>query len=237
MARISAKTHGIIDYATGAAMLAAPRVLGIRDRRAAAVLWAAGITLASLPAARTRGRCLRSWAPHAVFGIGEIALAALTERRATRAGTPVTPPPDHAPDPPSPDSAARGPGLERPAWADVLLSEPGDLRESDPDDTLVAQEESAAAAQAAMIGGGAPAEAGDPAMDPVYQAGGGEQDGWEAAEAELIENATHGDGHADPLRDAISPEVESDLSGAVYGESDGSPSTEVVEDPDAGSEW
>jgi hypothetical protein len=49
----------------------------------------------------------------------------------------------------------------------------------------------------------------------------------------LIENATHGDGGGDPLRDAITPEVESDASAAVYGEADRIPSTEVVEDPGA----
>ena len=54
----------------------------------------------------------------------------------------------------------------------------------------------------------------------MYEAGGGEQDGWEQAERDLIENASHGDGHGNPLRDALEPEVESDLSGAEYGEAD-----------------
>ena len=67
-------------------------------------------------------------------------------------------------------------------------------------------------------------------MDPVYEAGGGEQEGFEAAEADLIENASHGGGHGDPARDAIAPEVEADASTAVYGESDHETSTEVVED-------
>src|SRR3954470_15409525 len=31
----------------------------------------------------------------------------------------------------------------------------------------------------------------DPAMQPVYEAGGGESEGFELAEEELIENATH----------------------------------------------
>ena len=93
-------------------------------------------------------------------------------------------------------------------------------------DDLVAQQEAAAAAEAAAIGGRVPSETGDPAMDPVYEAGGGEQEGFEAAEADLIENATHGDGHGDPARDAITPEVEADASTAVYGESDREISTE-----------
>jgi hypothetical protein len=32
----------------------------------------------------------------------------------------------------------------------------------------------------------------DPAMDPVYEAGGGEQEGFEMAEEELIEHTEHG---------------------------------------------
>ena len=76
----------------------------------------------------------------------------------------------------------------------------------------------------------------DPAMQPVYEAGGGEQDGWERVEAELIENATHGDGGANPIRDAFYPEAETDRSTAVYGEPDEQESTEVFDDtgaPDA----
>jgi hypothetical protein len=98
------------------------------------------------------------------------------------------------------------------------------------DDALVAREESAAAAQAAQIGGAVPPETDDPALEPVYQAGGGEQDGWEEAEDELIENASHGEGRAHPERDAFSPELESDRSSAVYGEADALPSSELADD-------
>jgi hypothetical protein len=101
------------------------------------------------------------------------------------------------------------------------------------DEVFVAQEEAAAAAEAAGIGGRVAPDADDPALDPVYQAGGGEQDGFEEAEAELIENATHGDGRGDPERDAFSPELEADRSTVVYGEDDQITSTEI-EDPDAG---
>ena len=96
----------------------------------------------------------------------------------------------------------------------------------------MAEEESAAAAEAARIGGVAPHDARDPAMDPVYQAGGGEQEGFEAAERELIENATHGEQTGNPLRDAFTPEIESDRSTAVYGESDEVSSTAILHDPD-----
>jgi hypothetical protein len=104
------------------------------------------------------------------------------------------------------------------------------------DEVFVAQEESSAAAAAGRIGGVGPPSAGDPAMDPVYQAGGGEQEGWEEAEAELIENATHGDGHGDPSADAFAPEAESDRSGAVYAEADSLPSSEVEEDAGEGED-
>jgi hypothetical protein len=121
--------------------------------------------------------------------------------------------------------------VERAEWADSRVPDAEQLGTDDPLDTLVAQEESAAAAEAAAIGGVVPSDAGDPAMDPVYQAGGGPQDGWEAAEADLVENATHAEGRGDPLRDALTPELEADQSSAVYGEGDRLPSTEVTDDP------
>src|SRR5687767_3066004 len=74
---------------------------------------------------------------------------------------------------------------ERREWADATKPDAEQLGTTDPIDELVAEEESAAAAEARMIGGPAPREVDDPAMDPVYQAGGGEQDGWEAAEQDL----------------------------------------------------
>src|ERR1700689_5111566 len=97
-------------------------------------------------------------------------------------------------------------------------------------DRLVAGEEAAAAAEAARIGGVVPPVVEDPALEPLYEAGEGEQDGWELAEAGLIENASHGDGHGDPEFDAFSPEREADRSTAAYGETDAIRSTETDED-------
>jgi hypothetical protein len=57
-------------------------------------------------------------------------------------------------------------------------------------------------------------------MRPVYEAGGGEQEGFELAERDLIRNASHDDGAGYPERDAFTPERESDLSAAEYGEAD-----------------
>jgi hypothetical protein len=102
-----------------------------------------------------------------------------------------------------------------------------------PDDDLIREEEAAAASDAGRIGG----RAGDeedwsPEMRPVYEGGGGEAEGFETAESDLVENASHGDGHGEPLSDAYPGEVESDRSGAVYGDADGVETTEVVRDRD-----
>ena len=91
----------------------------------------------------------------------------------------------------------------------------------DDNDDLVREEEAAAAKAAGNIGGVAGDEKDfDPAMRPVYEAGGGEAEGFEQAEADLIDNASHSDGHGNPERDAYRPEVESDRSDADYGEAD-----------------
>ena len=107
------------------------------------------------------------------------------------------------------------------------------MAERSSDDDLVREEEAKAASDAAHIGG----VAGDeddfsPEMRPVYEAGGGAAEGFEQAEADLVDNASHSDGHGDPLRDAFSGEVESDRSGAAYGEADEVDTSEVVRDAD-----
>jgi hypothetical protein len=55
----------------------------------------------------------------------------------------------------------------------------------------------------------------------VEQAGGGESEGFELAEQELIDHASHGDGHtpARIMRDATSEEEEED-DGQLYGDAD-----------------
>jgi hypothetical protein len=146
-------------------------------------------------------------------------------------------PPAETPGPsvPAPQSAAES-STEREEAATEQAATAEEQRSRAADDDLVAEEEAAAAAEAARIGGVVPHESGahgDPAMEPVYQAGGGEAEGFEAAEADLIENASHGDGRGDPLRDAFRPEVESDRSTAVYGEPDQEESTEVADETGA----
>jgi hypothetical protein len=64
------------------------------------------------------------------------------------------------------------------------------------DDRFVAEEEAAAAAEARGIGGVAGDEDLDPAERPVREAGGGEAEGFEMAEGDLVEHASHGDEHS-----------------------------------------
>lgn len=203
----------------------------------------AGVVMsASAALLRRSGAGAGGWVPHAMIGIGQVAGAVLTDRtpsgpadsgiaatpthlsgeglaahQPASGGVPIAPPPVETPGPSltapgQPESdVARAQRID-----DVLAHED----EAPSGDAFVAQQEAAAAAEAASIGGAVPSATGDPALDPVYEAGGGEQEGFEAAEADLVENATHGDGHGDPARDAIAPELEADASTAVYGESD-----------------
>jgi hypothetical protein len=55
---------------------------------------------------------------------------------------------------------------------------------------------------------------------PLDESGEGEAEGFEQAEAELIEQAQHGENRWDPEVDAFTPEEESDRSSAEYGEAD-----------------
>jgi hypothetical protein len=97
-----------------------------------------------------------------------------------------------------------------------------------PDDTddgpdFETREEWLAAAEARAIGGAPEPDLGDEvdeALRPVYEAGGGEQEGFELAEHDLARNASHDDGEAFPELDAFTPERESDRSTAEYGEPD-----------------
>ena len=100
-----------------------------------------------------------------------------------------------------------------------------DDTEDEPD--FVTREEREAAAEARAIGGTGPDVGGidpddpiDEALRPVYEAGGGEAEGFELAERDLVRNASHDDGEAFPELDAFSPERESDLAPAEYAEAD-----------------
>lgn len=64
-------------------------------------------------------------------------------------------------------------------------------------------------------------------MRPVREAGGGEAEGFEETERELIEHASHGDSGPDPSHLAGSPEERSD---AEYGEADHEQSAETPDE-------
>ena len=87
-------------------------------------------------------------------------------------------------------------------------------------------QEDEAAAEAARIGGRASDEPSpdaadrDPAMEPVIEAGGGEAEGFEEAERELIEHASHGDQHAARRVIEDAPDESEDARAASGGEAD-----------------
>jgi hypothetical protein len=98
------------------------------------------------------------------------------------------------------------------------------------EDEFERREEQEAAAEAGEIGGepgvdpgydddpDRPGVSGDPAMEPVYEAGGGEAEGFELAEAELIDRAENPRGPS-PMadRERVS---EDDRAERTYGEAD-----------------
>jgi hypothetical protein len=97
------------------------------------------------------------------------------------------------------------------------------------------EEAAAAAAEAGAIGGRVSSEptaqeTADEAARPVVEAGGGEAEGFELAEQELVEHASHGDQHA--ARQAIedAPDNSDDARAVAGGEADKERSSERDED-------
>jgi hypothetical protein len=95
------------------------------------------------------------------------------------------------------------------------------MRQDEPssaeEEQLAEEEAEAAAAEAGEIGGPAPFESEDPAERPLVEAGQGEAEGFELAEAQLEDIASHGDQHRFPGRLAPPPEESTDSD---YGEPD-----------------
>lgn len=85
------------------------------------------------------------------------------------------------------------------------------------DEARIAEEEAEAAREAASIGGEVRPETDDPARQPLAEAGEGEAEGFELAEKELEENASHGDSRGFPDEDQPNPEEPTDVE---YGEPD-----------------
>lgn len=92
-----------------------------------------------------------------------------------------------------------------------------DRPEGEVEDALAAEEAEAAAAEAAEIGGDVPADEEDPALAPLAEAGEGEAEGFELAERDLEDIASHGDQHRFPGSAAPPPE---EPQQAEYGEAD-----------------
>jgi hypothetical protein len=90
----------------------------------------------------------------------------------------------------------------------------------DPEDPLLRREERAAEAEAGAIGGRRPDYEGDEADRPLEEAGEGEAEGFELAERDLEETASHGEGRYSPEADEFSVDEESEGREAVYGEPD-----------------
>jgi hypothetical protein len=73
--------------------------------------------------------------------------------------------------------------------------EPG---ETPADEELVEEEAEIAATEAAAIGGEGSHDSDDPAEQPLIEAGEGEAEGFELAERDLADIASHGDQHRFP---------------------------------------
>jgi hypothetical protein len=84
-------------------------------------------------------------------------------------------------------------------------------------DPIAEEEAEAAASEAAHIGGDIPPDTDDPAEQPLIEGGEGEAEGFELAEKDLEDIASHGDQHRFPGRLAGEPEESTDTT---YGEPD-----------------
>jgi hypothetical protein len=92
-------------------------------------------------------------------------------------------------------------------------------------DPIAEEEAEAAASEAAHIGGDIPPDTDDPAQQPLIEGGQGVAEGFELAEEDLEDIASHGDQHRFPGRLAGRPEEPTD---AAYGEAD----EEISQDAD-----
>jgi hypothetical protein len=112
--------------------------------------------------------------------------------------------------------------------------------EDTPEDPLVRQEEDAAAAEAGSIGGRAPEyddEEGLPVDEEeraLLEGGEGVEEGFETAERDLRETASHSENRYDPEARDFGDEESAGEGDAVSGEPDEVDVTETVRDPEAG---
>jgi hypothetical protein len=112
--------------------------------------------------------------------------------------------------------------------------------EETPDDPLVREEEEAAAAEAGSIGGRAPEyddEEGDPVDEEdraLIEGGEGVEEGFETAESDLRESASHAENRYDPEVRDFGDEESAGEGDALSGEPDEIDVSETVRDPEAG---
>jgi len=95
------------------------------------------------------------------------------------------------------------------------------------------EQEEAAAAEAARIGGSPTSQdvdSVDEAQRPLQEAGQGESEGFEQAERQLTEHASHGDQHAARRAAEDAPSTSDDSRAAQGGEGDTEHSSELPED-------
>ena len=108
------------------------------------------------------------------------------------------------------------------------------------EDPLLRREEEAARREAGHIGGDQPEyenEEGDPASEEdraVLEGGEGVEEGFEVAEGDLREAASHGDNRYDPADHDFGDEESAGDADALPGEPDEIDVTETVRDPNAG---
>jgi hypothetical protein len=160
--------------------------------------------------------------PKRLLALGGLAAGGAAFRRLRRTSSPAAPVPAPASTAPAPPPVPTpAPAEPAPVAATPTPTPPVPTPVVHTDDDFVAAEEAAAAAEARSIGGPRLDDAhGDEAFEAVAEAGGGESEGFELAEEQLIDNASHGGGRADPIGDAFTPEIESDERTAVDGEAD-----------------
>ncbi|HEU4707007.1 MAG TPA: hypothetical protein VFS64_07470 [Solirubrobacterales bacterium] len=99
----------------------------------------------------------------------------------------------------------------------------GEMRPEEEPDPIAEEEAEAAEVEAAHIGGDVPPDTDDPAQQPLIEGGEGVAEGFELAEEDLEDIASHGDQRGFPAGLAGEPEEPSDT---VYGE----PDQEIHED-------
>jgi hypothetical protein len=111
-----------------------------------------------------------------------------------------------------------------------------------PEDRLLRREEAAAADEAAKIGGAPPRYENEEdlrvseAERPLIESGEGVEEGFEIAEDDLEETASHGENRYDPEIHDFGDEESAGDGDAVSGEPDEVDVTETIRDPQAGPE-